>query len=177
MSTEQKEYLQKMYADTLQASRFNTFKILNTLIIALFILLFLNVLFTTPDDTISYISLIVAVVSVMFMFYRLTREKAGMRALPDDVSNVDGDIIREHIDMIRNNQRKLRWQMALFTIPFFIYFLIDLFVSATEEVDKKYLVIKIAFFFVLLILYYFLFFRIRKANFTKDENPQGSIGH
>lgn len=173
MTTEPKEYLQKMYTDTLQASRFHTFKVLNTLIIALFVLLFMNVLFTTPDNSFSYLTLIIAVVSVLFMFYRLTREKAGIKSMPEDISNIDGDIIREHIDQIRNNQKKLRWQMALFTIPFFLYFMIDLFVSATQTVDKKYLILKIAFFFVLLALYYVLFFKIRASNFEsgKSETP------
>ena len=118
MSTQQNEYLHNIYADTLRASRFNTFKILNALIIALFVLLFLNVLFTPPDNTLSYLLLILAVVSVLFMFYRLTREKAGMKNMPEDISNMDGDIIRESINKIRDNQRKLRWQMGLFTIPF-----------------------------------------------------------
>lgn len=169
MSGEQNEYLHTMYAETLRESRFNTFKILNTLIIALFILLFLNVLFTPPDNTISYILLIVAVVSVLFMFYRLTREKAGMSSLPEDTSSLDGDVVREHINMIREKQRKLRWQMGLFTIPFFVYFIADLIISSTIEVDKRNLILKIAFFFVLLLLYYALFFRIRKANFSKEE--------
>ena len=170
MSTQQNEYLHNIYADTLRASRFNTFKILNTLIIALFVLLFLNVLFTPPDNTLSYLLLILAVVSVLFMFYRLTREKAGMKNMPEDISNMDGDIIRESINKIRDNQRKLRWQMGLFTIPFFLYFIADIFISSTIEVDKKNLILKIAFFFVLLLLYYFFFFFIRKANFTKDDN-------
>ncbi len=174
MTSEPKEYLHKMYVETLQASRFHTFKILNTLIIALFVLLFMNVLFTTPDKSYSYISLIVAVVSVLFMFYRLTREKAGMKSLPEDLSNIDGDIIREHIDQIRNNQKKLRWQMALFTIPFFIYFLIDLVVSSTQVVDKKFLILKIAFFFVLLTLYYVLFFKIRATNFESKNLTESS---
>ncbi len=172
MSTEPKEYLEKMYSETLQVSRFNTFRIFNTLIIALFVLLFMNVLFTTPDNTFSYIALIVAVVSVLFMFYRLTRAKAGVRALPQDVSDIDGEIIRQQIDAIRESQRKLRWQMAIFTIPFFVYFLIDLFVSATDEVEKSYLIIKIAFFFVLLTLYYYLFLKIRDTNFVEDNKPE-----
>jgi len=169
MSTQQNDYLHTMYTDTLRASRFNTFKILNTLIIALLVLLFMNVLFTPPDNTISYVLLIIAVASVLFMFYRLTREKAGMRSLPENMTNMDGDIIRESINKIRDNQRKLRWQMALFTVPFFMYFIADLFLSATIEVDKSNLILKIAFFFVLLCLYYALFFRIRKANFAKDD--------
>ena len=172
MSTEPKEYLQKMYSETLQASRFNTFRIFNTLIIALFVLLFMNVLFTTPDNTFSYITLIIAVVSVLFMFYRLTRAKAGVKALPQDVSDIDGEIIRQHIAAIRISQRKLRWQMAVFTIPFFIYFLIDLVVSSTEIVEKKYLIMKIAFFFVLLILYYYLFFKIRDTNFEERNSTK-----
>ena len=93
-----------------------------------------------------------------------------MKNMPEDISNMDGDIIRESINKIRDNQRKLRWQMGLFTIPFFLYFIADIFISSTIEVDKKNLILKIAFFFVLLLLYYFLFFRIRKANFTKDDN-------
>jgi Na+/melibiose symporter-like transporter len=138
MTSEPKEYLHKMYVETLQASRFHTFKILNTLIIALFVLLFMNVLFTTPDKSYSYISLIVAVVSVLFMFYRLTREKAGMKSLPEDLNNIDGDIIREHIDQIRNNQ-KIEMANGVIYHSFFIYFLIDLVVSSTQVVDKKFL--------------------------------------
>lgn len=169
MSTDQKEYLNRIYADTLRESRFNTFKILNTLILALLVLLFMNVLFTEPNNTLSYILLIIAVVSVLFMFYRLTREKAGMRNMPENMDNMDGDIIRESINKIRDNQKKLRWQMGLFTVPFFLYFIVDLFLSATLEVDKPNLILKIAFFFILLCLYYALFFRIRKANFTKEN--------
>ena len=169
MSTEQKEYLNRIYADTLRESRFNTFKILNTLILALLVLLFMNVLFTEPNNTLSYLLLILAVVSVLFMFYRLTREKAGMRNMPESMDNMDGDIIRESINKIRDNQKKLRWQMGLFTVPFFLYFIVDLFLSATLEVDKPNLILKIAFFFILLCLYYVLFFRIRKANFTKES--------
>ena len=64
--------------------------------------------------------------------------------------------------------------MALFTIPFFIYFLIDLVVSSTQVVDKKFLILKIAFFFVLLILYYVLFFKIRANNFESKDLAKSS---
>lgn len=173
--SEQKEWLAKMYQETLQESRFNTFKRLNTLIIALFILLFMNLLFTPPNKIINIIFLVLAVVSVLIMFYRLTQERVSMKSLPDDMSHMDGETIRNSIDQIRDQQYRIRWQMGLFIIPFFLYFLIDLAVSATVEVDKLNLVLKILFFFLLLGVYYFMFFRIRKSNFVNTTDPAEGV--
>lgn len=162
------EWLREMYIDTLQESRFHTFKRLNTIVFILLTLLFLNVLFTRPDNLINLGFLILAVLSALYMLWRLTREKAAFDNFPKDVSNLHGDAIRESIDQIRDKQRKLRLQMALFTIPFLLYFFVDMIVNATMEVDKTSLTFKILFFLILIGVYYTVFFRIRDVNFKQN---------
>lgn len=162
------EWLKQMYVDTLQESRFHTFKRLNTIVFILLTLLFLNVLFTRPDNMVNLIFLVLAVLSALFMLWRLTREKAAFEDFPKDISHLDGESIREGINQIRARQKRLRLQMALFTIPFLLYFFVDMILNATTEVNKTSLTFKILFFLILIGVYYTVFFRIRNVNFKKN---------
>ena len=164
------EWLRQMYLDTLQESRFHTFKRLNTIVFVLLTLLFLNVLFTRPDKLINLIFLVLVVLSALYMLWRLTREKAALANFPSDTTHLDGETIRAGIDKIRDNQRRLRLQMALFTIPFLLYFFIDMIFNSTMEVDKYNLTFKILFFLLLIGIYYTVFFRIREVNFDRDKS-------
>lgn len=163
------EWLKQMYLDTLEESRLHTFKRLNIIVYILLTLLFLNVLFTPPDKIINVVFLVIAVLFALFMLWRLTREKAAFEAFPKDVTHLDGEVIRDGIDQIREKQRKLRNQMAIFTIPFLIYFLGDMIVNSTVIVDKYNLTLKLVFFLILIGLYYAVFFKISDINFGNKK--------
>ena len=168
-SKDNNEWLRQMYMDTLEESRLHTFKRLNIIMYILLTLLFLNVIFTPPDKISNVIILVVAVLFALYMLWRLTREKAALEAFPKDVTHLDGDVIREGIDQIRDKQRKLRNQMALFSLPFLLYFLLDMIFNSTVVVDKYNLTIKLIFFLILIGVYFIVFFKISDVNFGNKK--------
>lgn len=167
MEVNDKDWLVRMYKDTLEESRTNTFKRLNMLCWILMIFLFINILFTPPSNTSNYIIVTITVIFVLAMFWFLMRSKNHLNGMPDDLTHLDGESIRNSINEIRRNQQKLRNTMLILTIPFLLYFTFDLFTSATVNVDKWNLTIKLLFFMVLVGFYYLVFFRIRKTSFSE----------